>query len=107
MPSPTSSKARIQRDKHLSVRLTEDEKALILKKVESTDAGSPSEFVRSTALGYPVRSVVTHEAINELRRLGGLVKHLFIEGGREDPDGMYLETLQELQAAIRRLGREQ
>ncbi|MDL4860771.1 hypothetical protein NPJ88_000340 [Halomonas elongata] len=107
MASPTSSQARIHRDKHLSVRLTEDEKALILEKVESTDARSPSEFVRSTALGYPVRSVVTHEAINELRRLGGLVKHLFIEGGREDPGGMYLETLRELQAAIRRLGREQ
>lgn len=63
--------------------------------------------MRSVALGYPVKTVVTHEAINELRRLGGLVKHLFIEGGREDPDGVYLQTLHELQAAIRRLGREQ
>jgi len=106
MASPTTSKAPVHRDKHLSVRLTEDEKQRILQKVESTDARSPSEFVRSTALDYPVHSVVTHEAINELRRLGGLVKHLFIEGGREDPDGMYLETLNELKAAIRRLGRE-
>lgn len=107
MSSRTSQKVRVHRDKHLSVRLTQDEKAKLLHKVESTDARSPSEFVRSTALGYPVRSVVTHEAINELRRLGGLVKHLFLEGGRKDPDGMYLETLHELQAAIRRLGRDQ
>lgn len=106
MSSPQERPVRIHRDKHLSVRLTQDEKERLEALVKATDCRSPSEFVRNTAMGYPVKSVVTHEAINELRRLGGLMKHLFLEGGRDDPDGQYLATLQELKAAIHRLGRE-
>lgn len=97
---------KIHRDQHLSVRLTTEEKQHLLEKAQQSDARNASEFVRSTAMNYPVKSVVTHEAINELRRLGGLVKHLFLEGGREDPNGQYLATLHELKAAIHRLGRD-
>lgn len=94
------------RDQRAYIRLSVDEKDALSERASKTDCQTVSEYMRSVALGYPVKTVVTHEAINELRRLGGLVKHLFIEGGREDPDGLYLETLNELKAAIRRLGRE-
>ena len=104
----SSRKAHIgDRHKRIYIRVSADEKLKLTALASKTDCSTKSEYVRSVSLGYPVKSVVTHEAINELRRLGGLVKHLFIEGGREDPDGMYLETLRELQAAIRRIGREQ
>lgn len=103
-----SRKAHIgDRHERMYIRVAADEKLKLAALASKTDCSNMSEYVRNVSLGYPVKSVVTHEAINELRRLGGLVKHLFIEGGREDPGGMYLETLHELQAAIRRLGREQ
>lgn len=106
MKSRQKRPEKIHRDQHLSVRLTVDEKQHLKEMAQRSDARNASEFVRSAAMGYPVKSVVTHEAINELRRLGGLVKHLFLEEGRQDPDGMYLATLQELKAAIHRLGRD-
>ncbi|MBS8270852.1 mobilization protein [Halomonas litopenaei] len=104
----TSRKAHtVVRDERTYIRVSADEKLQLAELASKSDCSTMSEYVRNVSLGYPVKSVVTHEAINELRRLGGLVKHLFIEGERQDPGGMYLETLQELQAAIRRLGREQ
>lgn len=97
----------VVRDERTYIRVSAEEKQRLSELASKSDCSTMSEYVRNVSLGYPVKSVVTHEAINELRRLGGMVKHLFIEGGREDPDGMYLETLRELQAAIKRLGREQ
>lgn len=97
----------VVRDERTYIRVSAEEKQRLSELASKSDCSTMSEYVRNVSLGYPVKSVVTHEAINELRRLGGMVKHLFIEGGREDPDGMYLETLHELQAAIKRLGREQ
>ncbi len=35
-----------------------------------------SEYIRRRALGLPVRSKADTQMINELRRLGGLVKHI-------------------------------
>lgn len=104
---PKKNQHEFIRDQRAYIRLSTDEKKQLLAKVEKTDTSSISEYMRSVALGYPVKSTVTHEAINELRRLGGLVKHLFLEGGREDPNGMYLATLNDLRVAIKRLGRDQ
>lgn len=95
------------RDKFITFRVSQYEKEMLQELAAKTDARKPTSFARDVALGYPVKSIVTHEAINELRRLGGLVKHLFLEGGREDPNGMYLATLNDLRAAIKRLGRDQ
>lgn len=106
MTSPKQRSTRIHRDKHLSVRLTQDEKERLNEVAKASDCRNASEYVRNVAMGYQVKSVVTHEAINELRRLGGLVKHLYLEGGRQDPDGQFSETLGELKSAIHRLGRD-
>lgn len=94
------------RDKFITFRVSQEEKEKLQELAAKTDAGKPTTFARNVALGYPVKSVVTHEAINELRRLGGLVKHLFLEGGRQDPNGQYNAVLNDLRAAINRLGRD-
>lgn len=69
-----------QRTVVLPTRLRPDEADAIKKKAR--DSGVPvSEFLRCAALGRKTRSTVDDQIINELRRLGGLVKHLFTEGG--------------------------
>ncbi|HDR9164153.1 TPA: ribbon-helix-helix protein, CopG family [Burkholderia vietnamiensis] len=62
------------------IRCFEDEEALVREKAK--DCGmSVGEFVLAAALGRRTRSRIDAHIINELRRLGGLQKHLFNEGG--------------------------
>lgn len=64
----------------LAVRLTPEEATAI--KTKARDSGVPvSEFLRAAALGRKTRSTLDSQFINELRRLGGLQKHLFNESG--------------------------
>ncbi|WP_428840752.1 plasmid mobilization protein MobA [Burkholderia multivorans] len=61
------------------------------------------QFVLAAALGRRTRTKIEAHILNELRRLGGLQKHLFNEGG-----GMlskeYAAILVELREAIARIG---
>ncbi|KGW39054.1 putative plasmid mobilization protein [Burkholderia pseudomallei MSHR1000] len=64
---------------------------------------SVGQFVLAAALGRRTRTKIEAHILNELRRLGGLQKHLFNEGG-----GMlskeYAAILVELRGAIARIG---
>ncbi|CAJ4308040.1 ribbon-helix-helix, copG family protein [Burkholderia pseudomallei] len=64
---------------------------------------SVGQFVLAAALGRRTRTKIEAHILNELRRLGGLQKHLFNEGG-----GMlskeYAAILVELREAIARIG---
>ncbi len=64
-----------------------------------------SEYIRRRSLGRPVKSRMTEKTINELRRLGGLQKHLAtkFQHKRDAID----EVLVAIKAAILRLDREE
>ena len=72
---------------------------------EAKKAGlTMSEYVRRRALGLAVKSRVSEQAINELRRLGGLQKYLALK----DPENeqRYQEVLAALLTSIKELDKE-
>lgn len=84
------------------VRCFEDEEALVRER--AADCGkSVGQFVLDAALGRRTRSKVDTHILNELRRLGGLQKHLFNEG-RGMFSKEYAGILVEIRAAIARIG---
>jgi hypothetical protein len=62
-------------DKVINVRVTEDEKLNL--KFQAEAAGiSLSDLVRKRSLHRPIIAATDLQMIRELRRLGGLLKHL-------------------------------
>lgn len=93
-----------QRTVCLPVRLTPAEAQAV--KSKALDSGVPvSEFFRCAALGRKTRSTVDNQVINELRRLGGMLKDQFNKSG-----GQYSTesgaALREITAAITRIAGE-
>lgn len=88
-------------DAVVNMRCTSAEKAA-LKQDADLAALSVSEYIRRRALGRPVVAHVDAAAIRELRRLGGLMKHLHNDSG-----GAYSSetaaVLLEIKQAIERL----
>lgn len=83
----------------LKFRLTEKEKDFIHAQAEA--AGLPaSEYVRAIALGHEIRTQADVAVLNELRRLGGLCKHLY--NGGVDPTAT-ASALAALESAAARL----
>lgn len=84
------------------IRLTEDEDARIreLAKLAGKDV---SKYMRERALGWKFKSQVEAQTINELRRLGGLLKKV-----HTDSRGAYsadtAEALRAVLDAIKRIG---
>ena len=73
-------------------RLTAEEKSFIHAQAEA--AGLPaSEYVRGLALGYEIRTRADAAVLNELRRLGGLCKHLYNSGMDPAATGSALAAL--------------
>lgn len=66
--------------KQIKVRVTPEQKGVLTEKALDCGITVP-EYLRACGLGRPTRSAVEAHIINELRRLGGLQKHLFKEGG--------------------------
>ena len=92
-----------QRQKRIYARLTEEEYSDLQEQADVA-AISLSEYVRRRIFGRQVVSKLDLRTLAELRRLGGLVKHVFSEGG-----GAYSEltrdALQALTACARGLER--
>jgi len=85
----------------VNCRLTRDEKANLVQ--QAADAGiSLSELVRRRALGRRVDAATDRNAIQELRRLGGLLKQVYAAGGDPAQTGA---TLQAIRTAIDRLAK--
>lgn len=85
-----------------AVRCFEEEETLVREK--AYDSGmSVGQFMLAAALKRQTRSRVDAHIINELRRLGGLQKHLFTTGGGE-LSKEYASVLVEIKAAITRIG---
>ena len=80
-------------------RLTEKEKDFIHAQAEA--AGLPaSEYVRAIALGHEIRTQADVAVLNELRRLGGLCKHLYNKGMDPDATGSALAALESAAARL-------
>ena len=70
---------REPRTKLFKFRLTEKEKDFI--RAQAKSVGLPtSEYVRALVLGNEIQTKTDVSVLNELRRLGGLCKHLYNEG---------------------------
>jgi hypothetical protein len=65
-------------DNIVNVRMTAAEKARLREDAELASL-SVSEFVRRRSLGRPVLAKADAAVIRELRRLGGLVKHIHVD----------------------------
>lgn len=84
------------------IRCFDEEEDIVRQK--AYDCGqSVGQFILAAALGRQTRSKIDGHILNELRRLGGLQKHLFNEGeGKLSKE--YAQILLELKAAISRIG---
>lgn len=101
-----SSSENRKRTVNLKLRCLPEEADKIKEK--AIDSGvSISEFLRCAALKRKTRSTIDSQIINELRRLGGLQKHLFTEGGGHTTGGLvskeYGEILVNIKRAIQRI----
>lgn len=84
------------------IRCFEDEEEIVRQKAH--DCGqSVGQFMLATALNRRTRSKVDGHILNELRRLGGLQKHLYNESGGRHSNEL-AEILVELKQAIIRIG---
>ncbi len=82
--------------------MTKDEGSVISHNADACGL-SLSEYMRRCALGLAIHSRVDAEALRELRRHGGLIKHLASSDRRHAYE--YQVTLNLIQEAIRRLER--
>lgn len=102
MPRP---RRQIDLSERLTFRLTSTERTE-LEAAAETAGMTVSEYVRRRALGRKVvapRSMADTQTLNELRRLGGLVKHLAATGNG-NPDDLRA-ALAELREAAERIAR--
>ena len=111
MPGQRGTEKR-QRKWAIPARFTDEELAEVDKKAAASGR-SRSAFLRDSALGRVIKSredmQITADLLkisNQIRSLGGLVKHQFTESG-----GQYgaesARVLREIAAAISRLNREE
>ncbi len=80
-------------DVGISVRLTSQEKAILKRDAELASL-SVSELVRRRYFGRPIVANADIIMINELRKIGGLLKHAIVESKgccRQDVNDTILE----------------
>ena len=93
-----------KREATIILRILPEEKEAVA--AEAGKAGlTVSEYIRRRALGRPVKSRMNEKAINELRRLGGLQKHLATK--YQHKKDAIDEVLVEIKNAIQRLDRDE
>lgn len=101
---PFEIKGRFPLDAIVNVRLTKDEKDH-LKEDAALSGMSVSELVRRRYFGRPIIAHADIVIIRELRRLGGLLKHLYLSSNGEHARET-LATLNTLRAAIEAISRD-
>lgn len=92
---------REYKTKIVNVRLSESE-FLTLKRKAKNSGLTCSEFVRRAANNRRIVSRIEESAVNELRRIGGLLKHIHLESG-----GAYSRAtaagIDEIRKAVRKI----
>jgi hypothetical protein len=99
----SKSENRIKK-KAYPIRLSEQDHATIASKAAACGA-SFGGYVRACAMDRVIPTRSREKQVNELRRLGGLLKHLYNEGAHEraniDPR-QFMLLLAEIRMAIHR-----
>ena len=85
--------------KRLSLRVTDIEDTEIRREADAAGL-TMSDYAKKRILGRPVASATDVQTINELRRLGGLLKHNASAGDRLAVNA----ALDQIRTAIERLG---
>ena len=103
MPRPRKNEQEL-RSSVIGIRLTSDERKFIA--YESDICGlTPSSFIREKSLGKRVAAKTDLRVLAELRRLGGLMKHLHNET-KGAYSALTSDCLREIAAYIRNLNVE-
>ncbi len=87
--------------KLVMVRVTPEDFEALGQRAKDAGLTLP-EYLRSCGMSRQIKSAVEAQVVNELRRLGGLQKHLFKEGGGQ-LSKEYSEVLVALTHAIARI----
>lgn len=91
-----------QKTEKVMVRVTPEQLRTLRDKAHDAGVTVP-EYLRRLGLGRKLHTRVEAGVINELRRLGGLQKHLFT-GGAGVLSKEYANILIEIREAIKRIG---
>lgn len=86
----------------IPLRVSPEELAIIDEKARDSGV-TRSAFLRAAALGKPVRSNAHLQLVNELRRLGGLLKHQFNESTNRRYSAESAELLRTITDTIARI----
>jgi hypothetical protein len=93
-----------QKRNRVTVRLNDAEYAFLMQQADVCSV-TPSSFIRSRALGKVIVPQTDLRVLAELRRIGGLLKHIHNES-----NGAYsvqtADLLRQLSSYIRKLSRE-
>lgn len=71
-------------DQRITIRLSQTEKNLLLEDADLAGL-TTSELIRRRYFGKPIVTATDRATIRELRRVGGLLKHIFSQSDRFDP----------------------
>lgn len=97
----SSSRVRPTKTVFVMVRMTEEERDALRAKAREAEVSVP-EYLRRCASDRKIASAVDAQTVRELRRLGGLQKHLFNAGGGVKSKE-YAAILGEIREAISRI----
>ncbi|MGK2894467.1 plasmid mobilization protein MobA [Klebsiella michiganensis] len=100
----SKSESRNRTELLLGIRCFPEEKKKLQESAQAAGL-SVGEYLRRCGLGRRIKAKCDTELIMELRRLGGLQKHLFKEGGGV-LSKEYSEVLVAIQKAILKVGLE-
>jgi hypothetical protein len=95
-------------DQRITIRLSQTEKNLLLEDADLAGL-TTSELIRRRYFGKPIITATDRATIRELRRVGGLLKHIFSQSDRFDllPDREVsteiLTALNEVKECIKRI----
>jgi hypothetical protein len=91
-------------DQRVTIRLTQTEKNILIEEADLAGL-TTAELIRRRYFGKPIVAATDAATIRELRRIGGLLKHIFNQSDRYERvvGTQLLTTLNELKECIKRI----
>jgi hypothetical protein len=91
-------------DQRVTIRLTQTEKNQLIEEADLAGL-TTAELIRRRYFGKPIVTATDAATIRELRRIGGLLKHIFNQSDRYERGvgTELLTTLNELKECIKRI----
>jgi hypothetical protein len=91
-------------DQRITIRLSQTEKNLLIEDAELAGL-TTAELIRRRYFGKPIVTATDRATIRELRRIGGLLKHIFNQShsNNQKVGTEILTTLNELKECIKRI----